>query len=339
MAARRNLYYNFRMRTLVEGFTKQLADAIRIGEGAFAAGSRHEVRNVIISGMGGSGIGGTIAAELVSAKSRVPVYANKSYFLPAYADKDTLVIISSYSGNTEESIQALESALQAGSRIVCIASGGKIRDLAREKKIDHITVPEGLPPRAAVGYSMVQIFFILRHFGVIDDYFLADFEAGIRLLDREEKNIEDEAGRVAAALFGKTPVIYAPIRSEGVAVRLRQDLNENAKVLAWHNIIPEMNHNEILGWSEKRDDLAVVFFRNASDYGRIEKRIEFTKNIVLGHAGRVVEVRSKGASMIEEALYHIHMSDWISVILSEMRKVNPDEIRTIENLKSALAAS
>lgn len=331
--------YNPIMQELIQGFANQLKEAMGIGEKAILFKPKAPIANVIVNGMGGSGIGGTIVSELVSTKSKVPVYANKSYFLPEYAGENTLVIVDSYSGNTEESVQALESALEAGAKVVCITSGGQIHDIARQKKIDHITIPQGFPPRAALGYSIVQIFYILYKFDIIDEYFLNDFDQAIRLLENEEENIKSEAKRIASVLFGKTPVIYAPIRSEGVAVRFRQELNENAKMLAWHNMIPEMNHNEILGWSEKRDDLAVIFFRNDTDYSRIQKRVELTREVVLKYASRVVEIDSKGASMIERAIYQVHMGDWISFFLAEMRKVDPNEIQTIEYLKSALAKS
>jgi glucose/mannose-6-phosphate isomerase len=116
-------------------------------------------------------------------------------------------------------------------------------------------------------------------------------------------------------------------------------LNENAKMLGWSNVLPEMNHNEILGWSRKHENIAVVFFRNDDDYGRISKRIDLTKEVVLQYAGSVIEIYSKGNSLIERVFYSIHMGDWISLILAEMEKVDPNEIRMIENFKASLAGS
>jgi len=327
------------MKSLVENFGSQLKEALEIGEKAELTKAKKPISNVLITGMGGSGIGGTIVSELVAQKSRMPVSVSKSYFLPEYVDENTLVIVSSYSGNTEETIQSLESALEKGAKIVCITSGGKILDLARGQRIDHIIIPGGMPPRACVGYSMIQIFYILHYFEIINSDFKVDFEQAILLLENEHEFIKKEAERIAGVLLNKIVVIYTPARSEGVAVRLRQELNENAKMLCWHNTIPEMNHNEILGWSQKAEELAVVFLRNDSDYSRVAKRIDLTKEVVLKYANKTIEINSKGNSLIEKAIYHINIGDWISVFLAEMKKVDPDEIKTIDYLKSSLAES
>lgn len=327
------------MRSLVEHFTKQIEESLKIGKKAVLSHAPNPITNVLINGMGGSGIGGTIVSELVSIKSEIPVYVSKSYFLPKYVNKNTLIIISSYSGNTEETIQSLETALDKGAKIVAISSGGKILEIARRYKIDHITIPGDIPPRAAIAYSVIQMLFVLNHFKIINSNFIDDLEETIELLKEEEKAIEEKAKQIASLLLGKIPVIYAPIRFEGVAIRFRQELNENAKMLGWSNVLPEMNHNEILGWSKKHENIAVIFFRNDDDYNRISKRIDLTKEVVLQYAGNVIEIYSKGNSLIERIFYSIHMGDWISLILAEMEKVDPDEIRMIENFKASLAGS
>ena len=159
------------MKTLVENFSKQLSEAILIGGQAKLSRSQNEIRNVVISGLGGSGIGGTIAAEITSGTSPVPVIVTKDYFLPEFVNENTLVIISSYSGNTEETLSAFRIALHKKAKIVCVSSGGTIVEEARKNSLDHIIIPPGMPPRACLGYSLTQLFFILSFFGIINDDF------------------------------------------------------------------------------------------------------------------------------------------------------------------------
>src|SRR4029079_16791535 len=148
------------MKELVDGFTAQLKEAIQIGESAVLKQPKEEIRNVVITGLGGSGIGGTIVSEIVAGECIVPISVNKDYFLPAFVNQHTLVIVSSYSGNTEETIQAMEAALKAKAKIVCISSGGKISEMAKRNHCDLVTIPGGMPPRACLAYSLTQLFFV-----------------------------------------------------------------------------------------------------------------------------------------------------------------------------------
>lgn len=329
------------MKALIGNFSNQLRDALRMGEKADLSRTKHletPLYNVVIVGMGGSGIGATIVSELVSHESKIPMLASKNYFLPSYVGRHSLVIISSYSGNTEETIRATEHALKKKAKIVCIASGGKLIEIAKRKNLDHIIIPGGMSPRASVGYSLVLIFFILHYFGLISGKFKKDFKATIALLDKEEKNIQKEAKKVAKILFKKFPILYSPVGHEGVALRLRQQLNENSKMLALHHVIPEMNHNELAGWTKKHPNLAVVIFRNKNDYARVKKRIDITKKIISKSAKDIVEIYSKGNSLIEKTMYHIHLGDYVSAYLADMKKIDSHEVRVIEYLKSELKA-
>src|ERR1051326_5514272 len=224
------------MKTLVANFSKQLKEAIQIGKNAKLSASSKKINDVLVCGLGGSGIGGSIVSELVFSEANAPINTAKGYFIPAYVSENTLVIISSYSGNTEETLQCMELALKKNAKVVCVTSGGKVEELAKEKKLDHIVVPGGMPPRSCLGYSLTQLFFILAFNKIISDKFLAQLEKGIELIDAEEKNILAEADKVAAKLVNKIPVIYSTTFYEGIAIRFRQQLNENAKVLCWHHV-------------------------------------------------------------------------------------------------------
>ncbi len=325
------------MKTLVANFSKQLTEAINIGNHAKLTAAKNKISNVLICGLGGSGIGGSIVSQLVVNEANVPIDITKGYFIPAYVNEHTLVIISSYSGNTEETINCMELAIAKNAKIVGITSGGKVLEVSQTQNFDCIVVPGGMSPRACVGYSLTQLFFVLNFFGIIGNKFKQELEAAIKLIDTEEKNIIAEAKIVAQKLVGKIPVIYATTNNEGVVIRFRQQLNENAKILCWHQIIPEMNHNELVGWTEKNDSLAVLFFLDKDDYQRNLARVEMNKEVITKYASSITEVYSKGASALEKTIYFIHLGDWVSVLLAELREVDAIEVNVIHHLKSALS--
>ncbi len=325
------------MKQLITDFTAQLKAAITIGNAATLSTHKAPLQHVIITGLGGSGIGGTIVSELESARATAPIVVNKDYFLPAFANQHTLVIVSSYSGNTEETLSAFEAAAAAGCKIVCISSGGAVIDKARAAGIDHIIIPGGMPPRACLAYSLTQLFFVLHFHAIIPVDFKNELQQAIALIDSEEKNIHAEAVRIAGLLVDKLPVIYSVAGSEGVAIRFRQQINENSKMLCWHHVLPEMNHNELVGWTEKHPDLAVVILRSKEDYARTQKRVEISKEIVSKYVETVVEITAKGDSALARALYHIHLGDWISNELATLKNIDAIEVNVIDYLKSSLA--
>lgn len=325
------------MKTLVENFSNQLKEAITIGEKAIFTSHNVPVQNIIISGMGGSGIGGTIVSEVVKDSVLIPIEVVKGYFLPAYVNENTLVIVSSYSGNTEETLKCLEQALQKSAKIICITSGGQVVQIAQEKNIDLVVVPGNMPPRAALGYSLVALFYILHKAGILNDSFKQDLNQSIELLQNEKDNIKIEAQNLANLISNKMPIIYAPAGQEGITIRWRQQLNENSKMLGWYGTVPEMNHNELMGWSQNKENLIAIFLRDEFEYDRIARRIDFSKKFIEGR-GSVAEIFVKGQTKIEKMFYLIHLGDWVSVYLSEMRKVDPNDIAVIEELKKVLAS-
>ena len=291
----------------------------------------------MICGLGGSGIGGTIVSDIISPKVNIPVASTKDYSIPNYVNENTLVIANSYSGNTEETICALEKCQAKGAEIAIITSGGKLKAIAEDNKYNKIIIPANQPPRAMFGYSFIEIFYMLKHYKIIDDSFISDFTKAIKLLDAEKSDIQGQAISLAKKMYKKTPVIYVANGFEGVAVRFRQQLNENSKMLGWHNVIPEMNHNELLGWRTNVNDLAVIYFRNKSDYCRNQIRVDINKNIISKHTDNISEIWSKGGSLIENSLYLINLGDWVSWYLSEMNNVDAIEIDVIDFLKGELS--
>jgi len=325
------------MKQLVQDFPVQLKEALLIGQGYKFSAQPREFSNVVLTGLGGSGIGGSIVQNAVFAQMKVPFIVNKDYFLPAFVGADSLVIVSSYSGNTEETVAAMKQAIKAKATVVCITSGGQIAETAKKRGLDCILLPAGMPPRACLGYSMVQVLFTLAHFGFIGRDFEKSISASIKLLQAEGKSLASEGKKLAKKLAGRTPIIYAAPEFEGVAVRFRQQINENGKMLCWHHVIPEMNHNELVGWRDKDKSRAVVILRDADDYERVQMRMEINKQVFKKYTGSITEVWSRGKSYWEKVFSLVHLTDWCSVYLAELHGVDATEVKVIDFLKGELA--
>lgn len=326
------------MDQLIERFPAQLAEALAIGKAAEITKPVNEINKIYVAGIGGSGIGGDFVSELVADECKVPYLVGKGYSIPAYIDGNTLAIISSYSGNTEETLSAFEHILKTGAKVICVASGGKIIAKAKELGLDYIQVPDNWPsPRACLGYSLVQQLCILEKLGFISDATTRGIKTSIDILKYDMDSIRAEAKVIAQKLYGKTPIIYTTDRMESVAVRLRQQINENAKLLCWHNVIPEMNHNELVGWKDHRKDVAVLFMRNKDDFKRNAVRVDINKVIVSKLSDTVVETFSKGKTLAEKMMYFVHLGDWVSWYMSELHGVDSIEVDVIDYLKGELA--
>ena len=326
-----------KMNDYINEFSNHLREAIEIANNTTLSPYTKEIRNILICGLGGSGIGGTIVSDIISSKVNIPIAATKDYSIPNFVNEHTLVIANSYSGNTEETLYALEKCQARGAEIAVITSGGKLKTIAEENKYNKIIIPGNQPPRAMFGYAFTELFFMLNHYGIIDDSFKSDFDEAITLIDTEKADIQKQAMNLAKKMCKQTPVIYVAKGFEGVAVRFRQQLNENSKMLGWHNVVPEMNHNELLGWRTNVDDLAVVYFRNKCDYDRNQIRMDINKKVISKFTSNITEIWSKGDSLIENSLYHISVGDWTSWYLSEMNNVDAIEIDVIDFLKGELA--
>lgn len=325
------------MKQLIANFNNQVREAVAIGEKATFTSWPHEIKNILVTGLGGSGIGGTIVSQICEKELTIPFTVNKDYFIPAFVNKHTLVVVSSYSGNTEETLQAMDMAIKKGAKIVCVSSGGKTIELCKQHNLDYILIPGGMPPRSCYGYSSTQLFYILLGMKLIGDGFKSQMQKAIALLDAEEENIKKESRALAEKLIGKITAIYAAANYEGVAVRFRQQIDENGKMLCWHHVFPEMNHNELVGWTTKNESVAVVMFRNKDDYFRTAKRMDICKEIFSKYTPHIFEVWSKGDSQLEKSMYLIHFGDWVSWYLSEIKNIDCTEVKVIDYLKGELS--
>ncbi|MCH2044372.1 MAG: bifunctional phosphoglucose/phosphomannose isomerase [Saprospiraceae bacterium] len=326
------------MNNYIKEFPQQLLEAIKIGEQAKFNKHHTAIHHILVIGMGGSGIGANFAKDFTEDTRTVPMLTHKGYETPKYINEHSLVICSSYSGNTEETLTGFEFALSKGAKVVCISSGGQLIELAKQHGLDYIQVPNfGAPPRACLGYSVVQQLFILKFFGHANQQHIEDLKRAAYMIGEEEENTKIRANRIARFLVGKFPILYTTERTPSVAVRLRQQLNENAKILCSHHIIPEMNHNELVGWRKQPVDFAVLLLRTKDDHPRNSVRAKINKEIIGNFTNTVIDVSAKGDSLIEQSLYFVSLGDWISWEVSQLRQVDAMEVKVIDHLKGELA--
>jgi glucose/mannose-6-phosphate isomerase len=225
--------------------------------------------------------------------------------------------------------------------IICICSGGKMLELAKEYNLFYMQVPGGeTGARAMIGYMIVSLLYALYHTGLIGAAFIKETENSIEYLNRGERAIQSEAELIAKRLKGRFPVIYCDERLKAMAVRFQQQLNENAKILAHVNTFPEMNHNELEGWKNPESilqQIQVVYLYSDHDHERVEKRMEICRTIFEKQSRHLIDIVAEGASLLEQYYYLIHLTDWISYFVSREQQVDPDPIDSINFVKQELA--
>ena len=326
------------MEKLIQGFPAQLKEGLDNGREITLKTFTHDVKTVLITGMGGSGIGGDYTSLFAGEDGAVPVIVNKGYDIPSWVNKNTLALVSSYSGNTEETVNALNRLLRTDARIICIASGGKIKETARVNDLDFVQLPEGIPsPRACLGYSITAQLAVLNKAGLMGKQIAEQLRISADLIKFEQEEIRSKAERIAQSIVGKTVILYGTDKTEPVLLRWRQQFNENSKMLCWHHTIPEMNHNEIVGWHERNENFAVIFLRNKDDYKRNAVRMDFVKQAVSQFTPTIIEVYAKGQSIPERLIYLTHLGDWVSWYIARLKGVDASEIKVIDRLKDLLS--
>lgn len=324
------------MKELISKFGVQIEEAIVISKANPLKFSRKTFSQVYVSGLGGSGIGATIVQDFVKDIIEIPFTVNKSYNTHKTINKSTLFIACSYSGNTEETISAVKEAIKAKAEIVCITSGGYLAEIAEKNRLKCIIIPGGMPPRACPGYSIAQQLHVLHQAGLLKQSAAVQLKGVSKLLLKEGKSIKMKAKAIAKKLHSTIPVIYTTVGYEGLAVRFRQQLNENSKMLAWHNVLPEMTHNEIVGWRTKNDQLSVIAFKDMKASAKNKKRLDFLMNTVKKYCKNITIVEPKGTTYWQRFFFHIHIQDWISYELSHLNGVSAEEIDVIIDLKSTM---
>ncbi len=303
------------------------------------------IKNIIINGLGGSAIGGDLLRSFVANEITVPVYVNRNYSLPEFAGKDTLAVISSYSGNTEETTSAFKDALSRKCRIICVSSGGTVEKLAKKHKKLLVKIPGGLQPRCALGYSFFSLLVLFTKLKFIKDK-SADINETLLVLEQsldELSNLtfdSNPALQIAALLKDKLPVVYSSVDVlDVVNLRWRGQISENAKILAYGNLFPEMNHNELVGWELNEDILKkinVIFLEDISDNPRIKMRMKITEKVFKKHAANILHLSSDCKSKLARIFDLIFLGDWVSYYLAILNGVNPTPVNAISYLKKEL---
>ncbi|MFH1646681.1 MAG: bifunctional phosphoglucose/phosphomannose isomerase [Chloroflexota bacterium] len=304
------------------------------------------VNKVVVLGMGGSAIGGDLVRSLAQAEARIPVIVHRDYGLPAFVDAKTLVIASSYSGNTEETLSAFEPALKTGARILAMTTGGKLMDMAGAKKIPVFKIDYKAQPRAALGYSFIPTLAVLQKLGFLSDK-AADVDEAVEVLEKMSARLDERsplasnpAKQLAQRLYGCLPVVYGAGIAAEAAHRWKTQINENAKAWAFYEVFPELNHNAAVGYPLPKaiaQKVRVVLLRSPSFNDRVKLRYEVTCEL-LKRAGVAYEfVDSEGKSPLAQMLSLVFHGDLTSYYLAILNGVDPSPVEVISYLKDKLA--
>ena len=304
-----------------------------------------DLSQVVLVGMGGSAIGGDLVRTYARAQSTVPFSVVRDYGLPASVGEGSLVIASSYSGGTEETLSAYEDAIARGAAVYVVTSGGELRDLAQSNDLPHVVIPGGLQPRAALGYSLGAVLRIADKLGLCDvheDEFAEAMDVTQARVEALSDPASNEALDLARQLEGKVALVYTgPGLMEAVGVRWRNQIHENAKQLAFGNQFAELNHNEIMGWEAAPESirklLHVIVLRDTDDHAQVQKRIDVTRDLLADQAAGWTEFTPQGEGKLARLLSAVQLGDFVSFYLAMLVGVNPTPVETIQQLKQTLA--
>lgn len=338
------------MLSLLLSFPNQLSEAKRI-TGSFSVPRGYkDFQTIVFAGLGGSAIGGDLVKSYLSDEIRIPISISRSYLLPKFVNEKTLLFISSYSGNTEETLSAYKEGKKKRAKIVAISSGGELEDVARKDSLPFIAIPKGLPPRMGLGYLSICPLIILEKMRLIkgntDE--IAETVKMLDILKRKKLSPEIEFSRnkakqIAKKIYNKFIIIYGPSdRMEVAVTRLRGELAENSKQISSSHLFPEMNHNEIVGWeypAKILKDLIVILLRDRADHPRVQRRMEITKEIIKDKGVEIIEVWSEGKSLLARIFSLIYIGDFISFYLAILNGVDPTPVERVSYLKKRLARS
>jgi glucose/mannose-6-phosphate isomerase len=307
---------------------------------------KDDISSIVVAGLGGSAIGGDLVRSYLADRLDIPIFVCRNYTLPNFVGSSSLVFVSSYSGNTEETLSSFKDASSKGAKIICMTSNGKIGDISARQKIPCIRLPKGFQPRAALGYSFVPVLAMLERCGFVEGE-EANINAARKFLvgNRDKFRVEidadkNEAKNLAMKLHGKLPIIYAACdHFDAVSTRWKGQFCENAKMLAFNNVFPEFNHNELVGWkvlSEYRDDLMVVMLKDRDDHPRIKRRMEIVRGIIEDQQVEVIEVKSWGENLLSRMFSLIQLGDFVSFYLAVLNEEDPSPVKVIDYLKEEL---
>jgi len=326
---------------------KQIEASIEMSEKTNITFKSSNINNIVFSGMGGSAVGGVLLKDYLYNEIKVPFTIIRNYDIPKFVGEDTLIFVSSYSGDTKETLSIYEKAKQKGAKIVSITSGGKLKEISEKDNTSTITVPSGMSsPRCALGYSFTIPLITLMKLGIIDEK-SQEIEETINILRAKSKEFSEienpeknPALILANKLFNKLPIIYSPEPIlASVGYRWKCQFCENSKVMAYNNYFTELNHNEIMGWEWKkfRDLNPIVIILNDREIGeRIQKTIEITYSLLNEENVPIEQFWSKGKSLLSRIFSLLYLGDFTSFYLAMLYNTDPTPIKKIETLRRRL---
>jgi glucose/mannose-6-phosphate isomerase len=302
-----------------------------------------EADNIVYAGMGGSALAAVLSVSWPGY--RVPFQVVRDYDIPAYVSEKTYFIAASYSGNTEETISAIEQAEAKGAKIAVIAGGGKLADLARDKGYPLAILPKAEQPRYAVFYNLKALLVLLEKAGLLEGKFIQELEGSADFLKAAvapwistvptDKN---QAKQIAQEVIGKSAVIYGGPKFAPAAYKWKISFNENAKQVAWTNQYPEFNHNEFMGWTKQpvQKPYAVIDLRSNLEHPRIQKRFEVSERLLSGMRPAPIVVQAQGETLLQQLLWTIALGDFVTIYTALLNGLNPAPVDLIEKFKKSL---
>ncbi len=333
----------------VEGLPEQCLEALEIGRGLYPVPSLSSIRRVAFAGMGGSAIGGDLLRALLQDEMTIPITAHRGYSIPLSLGRETLLFAVSYSGDTEETLSAVEAAMRQGCVIVAASSGGTLSRWAEESGFPLLRIPGGKQPRAALAYLSVPMGVLLERMGMVEGFSARVERAVFRLKEKREEwgrqspTSHNLAKRLAFRIKDKIPLVYGAGEALAVAAyRWKCQLNENSKVPAFCHSLPEMDHNEIVGFQERSDLtrlMEAIFLVSEEESPRMRRRVEITAEIMGEALGGVTVLHVGGSNDLERLLTAVFLGDLVSVYLALLRGVDPTPVESIANLKRRMAES
>ncbi len=323
-----------KLRQIILHYPQQLEKGLNFSKKVILANKKN-YSNLIICGMGGSALPGDLLISYLEncnlASFNLPILISRSYSLPSLATKNSLVFICSYSGNTEETIACFEKALQIKATIIAFSSGGKIQEIARKNNLPWINTKIDFPsfqPRYAATYVFSAMLGVLTNL---------DLSAKIKKLPKIKSSLlEPEGKRLAQKIAGKTPIIYSSNKFKVVAKNWKIKINENAKTPAFWNYFPELNHNEMVGFTLPQGKFFVINLLDNKDHPQIIKRIQITSTLYQKKGIETEIIKLKGASFLEKMLWGIVLGDWTSFYLASQYDQDPIPVKMVEDLKKRL---
>lgn len=336
------------MLDLLLDFPEQCQAALDIAGKSKTLFTKRNFTNIVFAGLGGSAIGADLVRSYLYFESKIPIQVFREYDLPGFVDDSTLVFLSSYSGNTEETLSSYGQAKEKGATLIVISSNGKLEEYAKRDNVTFIAIPKGSPPRCNLGYLSIIPLGILAKLGLIKDVSLSIKQMVRTLEELRDKNLNPHIGQkdniskaVAFKLFNKFVVIYsASIHFDICATRFRGEIAENSKALASSHIFPEMNHNEIVGWEHPKKlfkNFTVVMLRDKDMHPRLGLRMDITRDIIKKEGTEVIEIWSKGENLLSRIFSLIYIGDFVSYYLALLYGIDPTPVERVTYLKNQLA--